>query len=171
MTSRHAWQRILIIFGRNVTDKVSNQKYYYATSNNLWFYTTWQKRRNTKIAFSIKCCISALPEFNQLLDFFMVALCNRADHYIFALWFLSSIFFFSSPNLSGRRLDVYHILLHMAWPSANLECRSEMCWSRLAANTGRKKVAKNRHLGTIAPLRRAISSQLRHVSTTEKKTC
>jgi len=24
----------------------------------------------------------------------MVALCNRADHYIFALWFLSSFFFF-----------------------------------------------------------------------------
>jgi len=39
---------------------------------------------------------------------FMVALCNRADHYIFALWFLSFFFFFSSPNLSGRRLDVYH---------------------------------------------------------------
>ena len=39
----------------------------------------------------------------------MVALCNRADHYIFALLFLSSFFFFfSSPNLSGRRLDVYH---------------------------------------------------------------
>jgi len=28
------------------------------------------KRRNAKIAFSLKCCISALPEFNQLLDFF-----------------------------------------------------------------------------------------------------
>jgi len=28
------------------------------------------KRRNTKIAFSLKCCISALPEFNQLFDFF-----------------------------------------------------------------------------------------------------
>jgi len=26
---------------------------------------------------------------------FMVALWNRADHYIFALWFLSSSFFFS----------------------------------------------------------------------------
>jgi len=37
----------------------------------------------------------------------MIALWNRADHYIFALWFLSSVFFFS-PNLSGRRLDVYH---------------------------------------------------------------
>ena len=30
-----------------------------------------------------------------------------------ALWFLLSFFlFFSSPNLSGRRLDVYHTLAH-----------------------------------------------------------
>jgi len=28
------------------------------------------KRGNAKIAFSLKCCISALSEFNQLLDFF-----------------------------------------------------------------------------------------------------
>jgi len=41
----------------------------------------------------------------------------------------------------------------------------------LAENTGRKKVTKNRHLGTIAWLCRAISSQLRHVSTIGKKTC
>jgi len=44
-----------------------------------------------------------------------------------------------------------------------------MCCLRLAANTGRKKVAKNRHLGTIAPIRRVISSQLRHVLTIGKK--
>jgi len=44
-----------------------------------------------------------------------------------------------------------------------------MCRKRLAANTGRKKVAKNRHLGTIAQLCRAISLQLRHVSTIGKK--
>ena len=44
-----------------------------------------------------------------------------------------------------------------------------MCCLGLAANTGRKKVAKNRHLGTIAQLRRAISSQLRHVSSIGKK--
>jgi len=44
----------------------------------------------------------------------MVALCNRADHYIFVLWFLSSsiFFFYSSPNLSGCRLDVYHTSTH-----------------------------------------------------------
>jgi len=47
----------------------------------------------------------------------MVALCNRADYYIFIL-FISSLFFllsssfFSSPNLSSRRLDVYHTLAH-----------------------------------------------------------
>jgi len=35
---------------------------------------------------------------------FMAALWNRAGHYIFALWFLlSSFFFLSSPNLSGHR--------------------------------------------------------------------
>ena len=39
----------------------------------------------------------------------------------------------------------------------------------LAENTGRKKVTKNRHLGTIPQLCRAISSQLRHVSTIGKK--
>ena len=46
----------------------------------------------------------------------MAALCNRADHYIFALCMFSSFFlllyFFCSPNLSGRRLDVYHTSTH-----------------------------------------------------------
>ena len=46
---------------------------------------------------------------------------------------------------------------------------SERCCTRLAANAGPKKVAKNRHLGTIPQLCRAISSQLRHVSTIGKK--
>jgi len=36
-------------------------------------------------------------------------------------------------------------------------------------HAGCKKVAKNRHLGTIAQLCRAIPSQLRHVSTVGKK--
>ena len=40
-----------------------------------------------------------------------------------------------------------------------------MCCTRLAGNTGRKNDAKNRHLRTIAQLCRAISPQLRHVST------
>ena len=107
--------------------------------------------------------------------FLMAALCNReaiiflpCDFYLSISIFLSS-FFFSSPNLGGHRLDLYHIYFY-TWrgPSANLECRSEMCCTRLAGNTGRKKVAKNRHLGTIPQLCRAISSQLRHISTLGK---
>ena len=52
-------------------------------------------------------------------------------------FFLSS--FFSSPNLSRRRLDVYHTSTH-----ANLEGRSEVYYTRLAENTGcknRQKIA------------------------------
>jgi len=53
--------------------------------------------------------------------------------------------------------------------SATLECRCEACCTWLAENTGCKKWPKIRHLGTIAQLCRAISSQLRHVSTIGKK--
>jgi len=55
----------------------------------------------------------------------------------------------------------------MVW-SANLRCRFETCCTRLAENTGHRKSSKNRHLGTIAQICRAISSQLRHISTTGK---
>jgi len=63
---------ILIFFGRNTTDKVSNQKMlYYATSNNLCFCTTWQHEKHEHCIFH--WLYSALPEFNQsLLDFFNI---------------------------------------------------------------------------------------------------
>jgi len=40
--------------------------------------------------------------------------------------------------VGDSRLDVYHTSTH-GGPYANLECRSEMCCTRLAENTGRKK--------------------------------
>jgi len=50
-----------------------------------------------------------------LAPLIMVALWNRADHYIFILWFIS-IFclssFFPLPNLSGHTLDVCHTSTH-----------------------------------------------------------
>ena len=58
----------------------------------------------------------------------------------------SSSIFFSSPNLSGRRVEAYH-----TWcgPSANLEYAGQKCAAR-----GSLKIqdAKNRHFGTIAQL-------------------
>jgi len=56
-------------------------------------------------------------------------------------------------NIAQNRPDNFpHVGCLRCSPSANLECMSEMCCSRLAANMGRKKVAKNGHLGTIAQL-------------------
>ena len=83
-------------------------------------------------------------------------------------FFCLSIFFFSSPNLSCRRLDVYHTCTHGVALVRILRCRSETCCTALAANTGRKKSSKNRHLGTITQLCQAISSQLMHILTTGK---
>jgi len=48
------------------------------------------------------------------------------------------------------------------------ECRSEMCCTRLAGNARRKKSPKIHHLRIIAQLCRAISSQVRHISTIGK---
>jgi len=81
----------------------------------------------------------------------------------------SFFYLFSSPNLSRRRLDVCHTSTHgVSGLSANLGCRSETCCTPLAENTGRKKSPKICHLDTMAQLCRAISSQLRHVSTIGK---
>jgi len=43
----------------------------------------------------------------------MAALRSRCGHYIFVL-FLSIYLLFSSPNLTHRRLDVYHTSTHGA---------------------------------------------------------
>jgi len=98
----------------------------------------------------------------------MAALCNRGPLYFCPVvsFFFYLLFF---PRLISAAVDwMSAILLHMAWPYVNLECRSEMCCTWLAPNTGGKKVAKNRHLGTIPQLCRTISSQIRHVSTIGK---
>jgi len=63
----------------------------------MWCYMCYAKHKIVTLKIGI-------------LELLMVDLCNRADHYIFALWFLS--FFFFSPNLSSRRLDVYHTSTH-----------------------------------------------------------
>jgi len=58
-------------------------------------------------------CLFNMPFLDTVVV--MAALWNRAGHYIFILWLLLSVFFFflfSSPNLSRRRLNVYHTSTH-----------------------------------------------------------
>jgi len=116
----------------------------------------WNQLPSTVNVSSLACFRRPIESVDFTDILIMVALCNKADHYIFVCGFF---FLFG-----------YLPYLH-TWcgPSVNLECRSETCCARLAGNTGGKKVAKNRHLGTIAQLCRALSSQLKHVSTIGKK--
>ena len=85
-----------------------------------------------KVAPSRKVCVSASVNLpfpggpgkraikrlcgSMVLNLFIMAnLRSRCGHYIFALWFLSIYllsFFYSSPNHSGRTLDVYHTSTH-----------------------------------------------------------
>ena len=89
-----------------------------------------------------------------------VALCNRADHYIFALWFL----LFFSPNLSRRRLEVCHTSTHgvALALSANFRCKSEMCCARFTGNAEPKKSPK---IAFWAPSHNCIGLYLRNEGT------
>jgi len=81
---------------------------------------------------------------------------------------LSSFFFYSSPNLSGCRLDVCHTSTHgvalVRIQNAGLKYAARGSLEIQDA----EMMQKNRHLSTIAQLCRAISSQLRHISTIKK---
>ena len=96
----------------------------------------------------IWCERSTKTKRTPLVGLVMVALCNRAEHYIIAV--VSFFFLFSSPNLSGWRLDVYHTKATWCGLSANLECMSEMCCTRLTENTGRKKSPFWHHRTTLS---------------------
>jgi len=87
---------------------------------------------------------------------------------VVSFFYLLSIFVFFLALSQRSQVGCLPYFETWSGPSANLECRSERCCKRLAANAGPKKVAKNHYLGTIPQLCRAISSQLRYVSTIGK---
>jgi len=80
----------------------------------------------------------------------------------------SSIFFLLSFLVQSQRSQIGCLAYFYTWrgPSGNLECRSEMCCTRLAGKAGPRKSPEIRHLGTIAQLCR--TSQLRHLTTIGK---
>jgi len=80
------------------------------------------------------------------------------------------VLFLSSPNLSGHRLDVYHSSSHdvalVRILNACLKCAARGS-KKIQDAKMTQKLPSEHHRTTIC---RAISSQLRHVSTTGKKT-
>jgi len=105
----------------------------------------------------------------------MAALRNRAGHYIFALQIVFFLSFFSSPNLSHRRLDVCHTSTHGVALSVNLRCRSETCCTRLAENTGCKNSPSGHHrttlLGYIFTIKARIDNWKKMLSSNISSTC
>jgi len=87
---------------------------------------------------------------------------------IFSCCSLFFLLFF--PRLISPAADwMSAILPHMVWPWCEFKMQvwnllHAACWKHRT-----QKVAKNRHLGTIAQLWQAISSQLKHVSAVRKK--
>jgi len=83
-------------------------------------------------------------------------------------FYLSFFFFFlSSPILSSRILDVYHT----STLSANLECRSEMCCTRLAVKYRMQKLCKKSqspHHRTTLSEYRAILATVAHIDNQKK---
>jgi len=85
-----------------------------------WNWRSFVKTRFCEIPWnpSFSMNFNAFGFVFEGFELFMVAVCNRTDHYIFALWFLllsSSLFFF--PRLISAAVDwMSTILRHMAWP-------------------------------------------------------
>jgi len=69
---------------------------------------------------------------------------SRAGHCILHLWFLSSFFLAYSQRSQIACLPYFYTRI-----TANLECRSEMCCTRLAKNTGCKNSPSVHHRTTL----------------------
>jgi len=128
----------------------------------LWLYT-----------MAATCALGAKSALCKCL---VITALRRDADIIFlpcGLFYLSLFFFLcSSFSLSRCRLDVYYTSTHgvalVQILNAGLKCAA--CSSlKIQESTGCKKSPKIRHLGTVAQLCRAISSQVRHISTIGKK--
>jgi len=91
----------MIIFGRHVTDRASNQKTFYFPFQLTSASVPGKTRKRQNCIFSLKCRVTALPVFNQLLlDFFR---CND-----------SHVIFTPLPRVCpGHPLPVIHSLPHL----------------------------------------------------------
>jgi len=84
-------------------------------------------------------------------------------------YLLLSICLYSSPNLSGRRLDVYHTSTQWCGLSANLECRSEMCGVQVRWKYRTQKITKESPSGHHCTNLSGYIFATMHVSTIGKK--
>jgi len=133
---------------------------FFVNSNNLTISLQTQRCHKSDVVLE-----SHQTRLISNLPVIMSALWNRAGHILPCGFYLSFLFFFSSPNLSHRRLDVYHTSTH----DVALVQIYNACLKCTARGSLEIQDAKNCHLDTFAQLCSAISSQIRHVLTIRKK--
>jgi len=85
----------------------------------------------------------------------MAALWNRASHYIFALWFLSSIYLFFSRLMSAVGHWKFTILPHMVWPWCEFRMH---VWNVLHAPRWKYRTQK---IAILAPSHNIVGLYLR----------
>jgi len=116
----HKW--ILTSFGRNVTDKVGNQKtLHYATSSNLCFCTTWQNGKTRKSHFSLNltvlhaqctCALSSWKKKNVIYDVFDSQLSLLPQWDWDGKWVPAKVRWCSAAESTGR-YDSFHFWMYM----------------------------------------------------------
>jgi len=92
---------------------------------------------------------SNIIALRPVLCFVMAAVWNTIIFCPVVSFFVLSSFF-SSPNLSWSQIGCLPYFYTWCRPSANLECRSEMCWARLAGNAWPKTSPSGHHRTTLS---------------------
>jgi len=100
---------------------------------------------------------------------------HQASHYILQLWFLSFFFLFFLANSQRSQIGCLSYFHTWCGLSANLEYRSEMCGTRLAENTGRKKSPSGHHRTTLSghifATKARIDNRKKNLSINTSSTC
>jgi len=80
--------------------------------NNKLGYRNYMSLYTAIFYFAVSC----KQRVNEITSFIMVALWNRADHYIFMLWFVLLLSYFFPRLISAVADWMSAILPHMVWP-------------------------------------------------------
>ena len=130
-TLRKTSDRICMKFSRKVGNGANEMKW-----SNFGSDLYHDIRKWIRIRIRVRHALAEVCTAPVLLV--MAALCNREPLYFCPV---VSIFFYLSFFLLFQRPQIGCLPYFYTWrgPSANLECRSEMCCTRLAANARPKK--------------------------------
>jgi len=134
-------------------------------------YTGGVQRQSTTDVRIQKCCVHIIPHI-LTTDRWTGGIQNWGHYRAVKT---NRLVFFSVSELMllffGSLLAFYFRACHVVAVCPTTLINDYEWMNEWTENTGRRKLPKNRHLGTIAQLCWAVSSQLKHVSTIGKKAC